>query len=118
MPVFRTTDQIFKGGIVFEENWLDAPEGQFDYPTPDGFWFSKKEIRVEDVDFWEVIKESGGGNGIYAAYQPYAEIYLVRHNETIVEVFSGKGANLRAEQFCARMGIEYPKTNDVIYAAL
>jgi len=118
MPMFRTTEQIFKGGIVFEDNWLDVAEGNFDYPMPDGFWNPKQEIKVEDVDFWEVIKESGGGNGIYAAYQPYAEIYLVRHHDTLVEVFSGKNANLRAEQFCAKMNISYPKTNDVIYAVL
>lgn len=118
MPMFRTTNQIFKGGLVFDENWLDVPEGQNDYPMPDGFWTSKKEIKVEDVDFWEVIQESGGGNGIYAAYQPYAEIYLVRHNDTLVEVFSGKNANLRAEAFCISKGINYPKSNEVLYAVL
>lgn len=109
MPVFRTTEQIFKGGVHFDQNWLDLPPYMLQIPKPEGFWTDKKEIRVEDVDFWEVIQETGGGNGIYAAYQPYAEIYLVRHNDIFIEVFSGANANARAEKYCIENKIKYPK---------
>jgi hypothetical protein len=116
--IFRTTEQIFKGGLVFEDNWLDVGPGELTFPLPDGTIDSKKEISYEKVEFWEVIKESGGGNGIYAAYQPWAEIYLVRHHDKMVEVFSGKNANLRAEAFCIKMGIEYPRVGDPYYATV
>jgi hypothetical protein len=115
MSIFRTTEQIFKGGIYFDQNWLEQhPLTRFE-PTPIA-WFGKKDMTIEDVDFWEVIQESGGGNGIYAAYQPYGEAYLIRHNDIYVEFFSGTNANLQAELFCKKNNITYPYQKSYIYA--
>jgi hypothetical protein len=108
MPIFRTTKQILDGGIHFDENWLNVPQHILPIPKPDGFWDGKKEIQLEDVDFWEVLYEGGGGNGIYAAWQPYAEMYLIRRNGSFIECFSGVEANKQAEQFCIKHNIPYP----------
>jgi len=116
--IFRTTEQIFKGGVYFDQNWSELPPHFLNTPRPNSFWNSKKEIEVEDVDFWEVICETGGGNGVYAAYQPYAEIYLVRHDNIFLECFSGLNANLRAEKYCIKNNISYPKTKEVFYASI
>jgi|688.fasta_scaffold33449_9 hypothetical protein len=115
MSIFRTTEQIFKGGIHFDENWLEQhPLTRFE-PTPIA-WFGKNDMKLEDVDFWEVIQESGGGNGIYAAYQPYGEAYLIRNKNIYIEFFSGKNANKLAETYCKKNNISYPFEQDKLSA--
>ncbi len=115
MAILRTTEQIFKGGVYFDQNWLEQNPRTHFLPKLN-FWFGKTDMKLEDVDFWEVIQESGGGNGIYAAYQPYGEAYLVRHNDTIIQFFSGQDANLQAEFYCKQNNISYPYEKNLIYA--
>jgi hypothetical protein len=59
---------------VFESKWMDS---NFIQAPPTKDWDYKREMKVEDVDIWEVLAERGNGIGIYAAYTPYAEFYLV-----------------------------------------
>jgi len=113
MTMFRTTEQIFKGGLHFDQNWLELPPWMLERPEPTP-WFGQKDMTIEDVDFWEVLFESGGGNGLYAAWQPYGEIYLIRHNDIHLECFSGKNANWLAEQYCIKNNLYYPKTEGMI----
>jgi hypothetical protein len=78
MPIFRTTAQIFLGeGEFYDPNWMDSdklilpPSEQWDY---------SRELRIEDVNIWEQIHYRGGGFGIYASWDPYAEFYMVTGN--------------------------------------
>lgn len=117
MPRWKTTEQIInlhKDGEVFDENWMNY-DRIFQYmpePTP---WTEQRPPRVDEIDIWEVISEvsnGGGFIGVYAAWQPYAELYVVTHRWKIVEEFSGWNANKRIENFLIANGVPYPKGPD------
>lgn len=77
MPFFKTTKNIFIPweDELFSENWMDTNKV---YTPPTKIWDYKKQLKIEDIDIWEVIYEQGGGVGVYAAWEPYAEFYLIR----------------------------------------
>lgn len=113
MPRWKTTEQIVnlsKDGEFFDENWMNydriwqyAPQ-----PIP---WKENRPIKFEDVDLWEVITEISGPIGVYAAYHPYDEYYIVTRKWRIWQEFEGWMANERLEQFLIKHNIQYPKTN-------
>lgn len=75
MPFFKTTENILlNNGEYFDPNWMDS--NTLILP-PSKKWDYSRELQIEDIDIWEVIYISGGGNGVYAAWQPYAEFYLI-----------------------------------------
>lgn len=43
-------------------------------------WQSPQEITLDDVTFWEQLYFQPGNMGIYVAWSPYAEFYMVVHN--------------------------------------
>ena len=94
---WKSTHNIFTDfQEVFEENWMNYDTLQTP-PRPD--WDYSRELKIEDVDIWEVIYEQGGGVGVYASWCPYAEFYLIRTgywNESsgnAIETYYGAGAN-------------------------
>lgn len=113
MPRWKATEQIInlrKDGEYFDENWMNydriwqyAPE-----PVP---WDGTRPIRFEDVDLWEVITEISGPIGVYAAYMPYAEYYVVTRNWAVWQEFEGWMANERLEQFLIQNNIPYPQSH-------
>ncbi len=83
MYSFKTTSQIFKfDGDIFDENWLDKPWIEL---PPNPKWDYSRELKIEDIDIWEVIYETGGAIGVYAAWCPYAEFYLIRKGWEAIE---------------------------------
>ena len=73
---FKTTQNIFNDfQEYFNENWMDSDIVQLPYQQK---WDYSRELKVEDVDIWEVIYEQGGSVGVYGAWSPYAELYLIR----------------------------------------
>ncbi len=101
---FKTTEQILKRlDEHFDDNWMDSNTVIL---PPNEKWDYSKELQIEQVDLWEVVYEAGGGNGVYAAWLPYAEFYLVRVNYTI-ETFYGKGAQKRLKAYLTKVGIPY-----------
>lgn len=111
MPRWKTTGQITNlrnDGEVFDPNWMNYSRVQ-DYmpaPTP---WTEKHPPRVEQIEIWEVITEISGPVGVYAAWTPYAELFVVTNRWRIVEEFSGLNANSRLEQYLIKHRIPYPK---------
>jgi hypothetical protein len=110
MPIFKTTQNIFDDfKEYFDENWMDRdtlfiPERKK--------WDYKTELTFEDVDIWEVIYESSGGIGVYAAYSPYSEFYLVRPglSQEIkfgFETYYGKNAEKKTIERMKELGIPY-----------
>lgn len=93
MPIFRTTDNIFKDqGEYFDANWMDSDSLIL---PPNQEWDYKREMIIEDVDIWEVIAEVSG-LGVYAAWQPYAEFYLLKMpDKNKTETFYGKQSQKR-----------------------
>jgi hypothetical protein len=89
MPFFKTTENIFKDhGEYFDPNWMDSNTLVL---PPNPKWDYKREMLIEDVDIWELISESNNV-GIYAAWCPYAEFYLINIKDFRTETYYGKGA--------------------------
>jgi hypothetical protein len=119
MPFFKTTKNILKivdEDELFNSNWINSNKLILPPGGPDDIknqWDYKRELKIDDIDIWEVLYEQGGGIGIYAAWKPYAEFYLITsgwlplkdgqiYNDRIVEYYYGKNAQkdvlYRAEQ--------------------
>lgn len=52
-----------------------------------------------------------GPVGVYSAWCPYEEYYIVTNGWRIVEEFSGWMANERLESYLIKHNINYPRTN-------
>lgn len=104
MPVFRTTAQIFShlGEEVLDPNWADYDKVQL---PPTKKWDYQRDMTIEDVEIWEVIREGGGGMGIYAAWLPFAEFYMVMINWDMA-FFYGKGAQREMLKFIKECGVK------------
>jgi hypothetical protein len=77
VPFFKTTYNILiksDEDELFNENWMDSDKLILPVNKK---WDYKREMEIEDVDIWEVIYQASGGIGVYAAYDPYAEFYMI-----------------------------------------
>jgi hypothetical protein len=127
MPFFKTTHNIlFKPDEdeSYDENLFDAPF----LTLPETLdWSYEREMKIEDVELWEVIAQRGGNFGIYAAWKPYAEFYLVtigtdfRHdktqhlgkvsynyNDVLWETYYGPDAQKNVKKRAKDLGIDLP----------
>lgn len=107
MPTFRTNQDIFKthGEELYDENhknydFLNLP------PSP--AWDNSRPLQIEDVDIWEVILEGGGGFGLYAAWCPYAQFYMLRLRGE-VEWYYGPEGEKMLENRLQSLNISYPR---------
>jgi hypothetical protein len=84
------------------------------YP-PQVDWYYDREMTIEDVDVWEVLAEGSGGIGVYAAWCPYAEFYMVCTgmydrgpndyvNPRKIETYYGPGAQKQVFQRARELG--------------
>ena len=113
MPFFKTTKDIFKTpweDELYNSNWMDSstlvlpPQKEWDY---------SRELQIEDVDVWEQLYYQGGGLAVYAAWEPYAEFYMItKHNFDVisdgVETYYGKGAQKMIQKRIKELGIPIP----------
>ena len=128
MPVFKTTVNILKiteEDELYNINHLDRADI---FLPPTSNWDYNREMQIEDVDIWEVIYESSGGLGVYAAWAPYAEFYLITtgwknlilseipQNDKKIETYYGPGAQknvlLRAKQLNIPINLHKTWVND------
>lgn len=110
MPRWKVTEQILnlsKDGEFFDENWMNYDKIWQYAPKPIP-WKESRNIKFEDVDLWEVITEISGPIGVYAAYQPYAEYYVVTKNWKVIAEFKGILANIELEKYLISNKIPYP----------
>lgn len=124
MPTFKSTYNILTKqdeDEVFEQSWMD---GNTVHLPPTKEWDYKRPLQIEDVDIWEVLHEQGGGFGVYAAWLPYAEFYMVCKGSDLrnesrkingsyyqgreIETFYGAGSQQRAYHFAKQIGIDLP----------
>ncbi|CAB5216993.1 hypothetical protein UFOVP199_25 [uncultured Caudovirales phage] len=112
MPRWKTTQNILKDfGEHFEADWMNF-DRIAQYAPPVIPWDSARPMQIEDVDLWEVITETSGPAGVYAAYMPYGETYMVTDRGFVKAVFNGWDANKRLETYLIANGIAYPKGPD------
>jgi hypothetical protein len=77
MPQFKTTYNILKRPDEDELYHTSQFERDTVWLPPQVEWDYSREMQIEDVDIWEIILEASEGFGIYAAWTPYAEFYLI-----------------------------------------
>lgn len=103
MPNYATTEQIFK------TSWaVDYTPGEFE-PLPQ--WHYVRPLKIEEVSLWEEIFYQPGHIGIYASYQPYAEMYIIvydlfKHKQETTEIFYGKDAATRVSNRAYELGVK------------
>jgi hypothetical protein len=106
MPIFKTTKNIFQNpweDELFDQNWMDSDK--LILPLKKS-WDYSRELTVEEVDIWEVLYEGGGGFGVYAAWEPYAEFYIIKNDfQGQLESFYGKKASEKLYKKCIEMDI-------------
>ena len=115
MPTFKTTKDILKNpweDELFDPNWMDSDKLQL---PPKREWDYKRELHIEDVNIWEVLFQQGGGLGVYAAWDPYAEFYLITLpyfiiKENSIETYYGAGAQNRVRKRAKEFGINLNST--------
>ena len=115
MPRWKETRQVIRlenDGEVFDSNWMNY-DRVWQYAPPKPMWTGNRPMRVDDVDIWEVITEMSGPVGVYAAWCPYGELYIVTRQWRIVQEFSGPSANLRLERYLISHRIPYAYTAEV-----
>lgn len=110
MARWKTTQNILKDyQEYFDENWMDSNKAMMP-PSPQ--WHGNRPMTIEDVDLWEVITEMSGPIGVYAAWCPMDELYIVTNRGRIIAEFSGWNANKRLENYLIANNIPYPKAPD------
>ena len=112
MPRFKTTQNIFNDfSEIFDENWMDSDELQL---PPKKDWDYSRPLQIEDVDIWEVITEHNSKVGVYAAWSPYAEFYLIKTNHDFysgtcsIETYYGSEAIKNVVSRCQQLNIPIP----------
>jgi len=130
MPMFKSTYNILKKPDECEvfntylTNWMDSDKLILPPGGPDDIqnhWDYKREMKIEDVDIWEILCEESGGRGIYVAWLPYAEFYMITSgfqplrigqyvNDRIIETHYGPGVQehvyRRAQQLNLHLNVE------------
>jgi hypothetical protein len=120
MPRWKTTQDILTGGEFFDDNWMNF-DRIWQYAPKPKFETQKTITSPEKIDLWEVIVETSGHVensgffGVYAAYQPYCEYYVVTFNKKIIKEFFGVNANRDLEIYLKKLGIPYPEIDDSEY---
>jgi hypothetical protein len=108
MPFFKTTYNILKTpdeDEAFDPKWMDSDKIIL---PPKKDWDYKREMQIEDVNLWEIIFDYGGGIGLYAAWDPYAEFFMLTYRGSI-ETFYGKGAQIRLKERLKELNLKYPQ---------
>ena len=110
MPQFKSTYNILKkvdADEVFETSWMDRDQI---YLPPTVDWDYQREMQIEDVDIWEVLYQQGGSVGVYAAWCPYAEFYMITlwglmSMDNRIETYYGPDAEKQTYERALELGI-------------
>lgn len=107
--LFKTTKDIFKAwnDDLWSDNLLDSDK--VIYP-PSIEWDYSRTLNIEDIDIWEVLCSEGGGRGVWAAWLPYAEFYLVRpgweaESKNGFETYYGPNARIEVIKRAKELGL-------------
>lgn len=115
MPFFKTNKDIFVAPWeeeAFDKKWFDSPNLVLPKYKE---WDYKREMNIEDVQLWEQLCYATGGLALYAAWEPYAEFYLITHEwhlhkSNAWETFYGPGSMKKAYHRARQLGMHvYPK---------
>jgi hypothetical protein len=119
MLQFKTTYNILKKpdeDEAFNQKWFSTDKLSL---PPKINWDYKRELKIEDVDLWEVLYEESNGVGVYAAWMPYAEFYIITtgfdfntpptvingfwYYDRIIETYYGSNSNKQVHARCMEL---------------
>jgi len=109
MPIFKKTSDI--------QPWADDTAYQTQSLPLKEEWLTTRLPSFSDIDTWEQIYYQPGNVGIYAAWSPYVELFIITHDLFLdqlagIEIFSGGDASENAKNRAKQLGIIVP-TNTV-----
>lgn len=113
MPFFKTTYNIFTKpweDEAFDKNWMDSDKIKL---PPKIDWDYSRELKISDINLWEVIYQASGGIGVYAAWDPYAEFYMITDrfcttsNDPSITTYYGANAGKKTMQKMRQMQIPF-----------
>ena len=105
MPQFRETSAIFtdEKTNIFDKDWDIVNKPAFFPPNSD--WDYQRDMMIEDVNIWEVILEQSNGPSLYAAWDPYAEFYMIVDSSSMsVEYFYGSKSSQKVFKRMKELG--------------
>lgn len=110
MPIFKTTHNILTKpweDELFDPNWMDSDKVKL---PPKVDWDYSRELFIEDIDVWEVLYQGSGGMGVYAAWMPYAEFYMItigwnKEGSIMIETHYGAGAQKIVKKRSKELGM-------------
>jgi len=112
MPIFKTTQHIFNNPWGPELLDIPTPVSANNLPNKSN-WPGEYLMSIADVKLWEQIYYKTGEIGIYAAWDPYDEYYIIVHNLFInskfgIEEFYGSESVNNVWNRAKELGIELP----------
>lgn len=107
MPVLKNNLDIFTNPWTYEFDQENIASRHLP-ATYD--WDKDVEITKNDVIIWEQLYYESGNVGVYVAYKPYAEIYMITYNlffgtDYEFEIFVGDSAEQDCRNKAASIGI-------------
>ena len=105
MPQFKETSAIFtdEKTNIFDKDWDIVNKPAFFPPNSD--WDYQRDMMIEDVNIWEVILEQSNGPSLYAAWDPYAEFYMIVDSSSMsVEYFYGSKSSQKVFKRMKELG--------------
>ena len=104
MTIFKTSQEILS-------RWQDSLGTTV---RPKKYeWLETCDPKPCDIKFWEEIYCEAGNLGVYAAYSPFVEMYLIVHLTVLEhkfsqELFYGPAAEHEIIERCKDLGIVLP----------
>lgn len=103
--LFKTTQEILDNPWDYQQR-----ETSVHFP-PKILWDRDSELTIEDVQLWEQIYYQPGNVGIYAAWTPYAELYIIAYDlflnqKQTIEIFKGTTASNDVFKKASKLGID------------
>jgi hypothetical protein len=111
--IFKTTEQILNE--PWERSFLNMvlPAIKFEVAPPAVPLDNLKEPELADIKLWELIYYKGAHVGIWAAWNPRVEFYIVTYNLFLdipqgIQVFSGPDAKRQIWKLAKELNVTLP----------
>jgi len=109
--IFKTTDEILQSHWNDQEFRVSTTPSNLTVLPPRQQGLYLYNLTVEDIRMWETLYYEGGNIGIYGAWDPYSEFFIITYNLFLdspagIEVFSGSGAIRRLHAKAKELGVD------------
>jgi hypothetical protein len=106
MIILKKTEEILKNQII--QNNLDLNKirsfKEWDY---------QRDLEIKDISIWEEIYREPGNIGIYAAWDPRAEFYIIVYEMFLsvsegIQIYQGPQSHNKTYRLAKDLGINLP----------